>query len=137
MSFATLLVQTVPYASQQARVIEAALIGGLVWVVLIIVSFYPLLTLKSRIAVSKAMEITVIRNALKGDFSGVESSQFGQQLKEFTPADLMFYEDRVKNIWEWPVEAHIRRVLFFGLLPPLTWVLAAGVEIAFEMMLTS
>lgn len=135
VSFAMLLLELVPFASQKARVLEAALIGGLVWIILIVVSFYPLLTLKSRIAVAKSMEITVIRNALKGDFSGVSSSPFGQKLREFSPADLMFYEDRVKNIWEWPVEVHIRRVLIFGLLPPLTWVLAAGVEIAFEMMI--
>lgn len=135
MSFGMLLLQLVPYASQQTRVIEAALVGGLIWIVLIVISFYPLLTLKSRIAIAKSMEITVIRNALKGDFSGVRSSQFGEKLKAFTPADLMYYEDRVKNIWEWPVEAQIRRVLLFGLLPPLTWILAAAVEIVFEMVL--
>ena len=33
------------------------------------------------------------------------------QLKDFSPADLMYYEDRVKNIWEWPIEAHIRRLV--------------------------
>ena len=62
-------------------------------------------------------------------------SQFGDRLKHFTPADLMFYEDRIKAIWEWPFEAHVRRLVIFGLLPPLTWVLAALVEIMFETML--
>ena len=47
----------------------------------------------------------------------------------------MYYEDRVKNIWEWPIEAHIRRLVIFGLLPPLTWVLAAAVEVVFESVL--
>ena len=57
------------------------------------------------------------------------------QLKDFSPADLMYYVDRVKNIWEWPIEAHIRRLVIFGLLPPLTWVLAAAVEVVFESVL--
>jgi len=135
LSFALLLLQLVPFSSQQTRVVEAGLIGGLVWAVLIVVSFFPLLTLKSRIAVAKAMEISVVRNALQGDFSAVDSSQFGDKLRDFSPADLMYYEDRIKNVWEWPVEAQIRRVLIFGLLPPLTWVLAAGVEIVFEQIL--
>lgn len=135
LSFAMLILQVIPFSSQQARLIEAALMGGLIWVVLIVVSFVPLLTLKSRIAIAKAMEINVIRNALRGDFSGADRSQFGNRLKDFSPADLMFYEDRIKNIWEWPVEGHIRRLIIFGLLPPLTWVLAAGVEIIFESVL--
>ena len=57
------------------------------------------------------------------------------QLKDCTPAELMYYEDRVKNIWEWPIEAHIRRLVIFGLLPPLTWVLTAAVEVVFESVL--
>ncbi|XOV86694.1 MAG: hypothetical protein ACFHX7_17200 [Pseudomonadota bacterium] len=47
----------------------------------------------------------------------------------------MYYEDRIKNIWEWPFEAHIRRLVIFVLLPPLTWILAAAVEILFENFL--
>ena len=49
----------------------------------------------------------------------------------------MYYEDRIKAIWEWPFELHVRRLVIFGLLPPLTWVLAAGVEVVFEAMLVS
>ncbi|MEX0964746.1 MAG: hypothetical protein WDZ52_11970 [Pseudohongiellaceae bacterium] len=87
---------------------------------LIAPSMMPLITLKSRIAVAKSMEITFVRRALAGDFSGIEHSQFGRKLADFSPADLMYYEDRIKNIWEWPIEAQIRRLVIFGLLPPLT-----------------
>ena len=47
----------------------------------------------------------------------------------------MYFEDRVTNNGEWPIEAHIRRLVIFGLLPPLTWVLAAAVEVVFEGVL--
>ncbi len=134
-SFAVIVLQLAPFASQQSRIVEAALIAGFIWIVLLVISFLPLLTLKSRIAVAKTLEINVIRRALRGDFSGAQNSQFGQRLQDFSPADLMFYEDRIRNIWEWPIEGQIRQLVIFGLLPPVTWVLAAGVEIIFESVL--
>jgi hypothetical protein len=134
-SFGMLLYQIVPFPSLQRRMLQGGSIAALFLMAMIVVSLVPLFILKGRIAVAKQIEITQIRQVLKGDFSGVSQSHFGQRLAEFTPADLMYYEDRVKNIWEWPIEAHIRRLVIFGLLPPLTWVLAAAVEVIFESVL--
>lgn len=136
MSFGLLIFEMIPYPSLQVRMVQGSFFAGLVWVVLLVVSFLPLLILKSRIAVAKAMEISVIRRALMGDLSGVEYSRFGERLRDFSPADLMYYEDRIKNIWEWPFQVHIRRLVIFGLLPPLTWVLAAAVEFLFDSMIS-
>ena len=76
-----------------------------------------------------------MQRALPGDRDGLRASAFGPELNTFTAADLMYYEDRIRAVWEWPFEAHIRRLVIFGLLPPLTWVLAALVEIVFESAL--
>jgi hypothetical protein len=130
-----LIYQIVPFPSLQRRIFQGGSLAALFLAAMIVVSMVPLFILRARIAVAKQIEITQIRQALKGDFSGVGQSHFGAQLKDFTPADLMYYEDRVKNIWEWPIEAHIRRLVIFGLLPPLTWVLAAAVEVVFESVL--
>lgn len=135
-SFGVLLYELVPYSSLQRRLLGGSLIAGAVWLVLIGLSMMPLLILKSRIAVAKSIEINTIRRALTGDFSGSENSYFGARLSQFSPADLMYYEDRIKNIWDWPIEAQIRRLVIFGLLPPLTWILAAAVEVIFETMLS-
>lgn len=137
MSFGLLVYEMIPYASLQARLLRGSFFAGLIWLVLIVVSFLPLLFLKSRIAVAKAIEINAIRRALAGDLSGVAHCQFGERLREFSPADLMYYEDRIKSIWEWPFEVHVRRLVIFGLLPPLTWVMAAAVEMIFEGMIAS
>ena len=137
ISFGTLVYEMVPFASLQTRVLQAGMFAGLIWLALIAVSMVPLFVLKRRIAIAKKLEISVIRRALNGDLVDSGSSQFGERINEFSPADLMFYEDRIRNIWEWPFEDHIRRLVIFGLLPPLTWMLAAIIEIAFETFLTS
>ena len=108
-----LIYQIVPFPSLQRRIFQGGSLAALFLAAMIVVSMVPLFILRARIAVAKQIEITQIRQALKGDFSGVGQSHFGAQLKDFTPADLMYYEDRVKNIWEWPIEAHIRRLVIF------------------------
>ncbi len=135
-SFGLIIYELVPYASLQRRLMEGSIFAAFVWLILIIVSMLPLFLLKSRVAVAKKMEVNLIRRALNGDVRDVRHSQFGERLASFSPADLMFYEDRIKNIWEWPFEAQVRRLVLFGLLPPLTWVLAAAVEVVFETFLS-
>jgi hypothetical protein len=137
VSFVLIIYQLVPFASLQNRVLQIGMLMISIWLFLILISMIPLLILRSRIAVTKKLEINMIRRALNGDKSDLSGSQFGERLGNFEPGELMYYEDRVKNIWEWPFEAHIRRLVLFGLLPPLTWVLAAAVEVIFETMLVS
>ena len=105
------------------------------WFGLIVLSLIPVLTLKTRIEIAKDTEIELVRRALRHDDSALAQSQFGPRLADFGFGDLMIYEERIKNVWEWPLKAHIRRLLLFGLLPPLTWVMAAAVEVGFESVL--
>jgi len=135
VSFGVVIYELVPYASLQRRVLEATLIAGFIWLVLLLIAISPLFILRTRIALAKKMEIDLIRRALRGDLADAMRSQFGERLKRFSPADLMYYEDRITGIWEWPFQAQVRRIVIFGLLPPLTWVLAALVEIIFETFL--
>ena len=135
VSFGMLLFELAPYASLQRRVVGAGALGVAIWVMLLGVSFIPLFVSRRRIGAAKTVEINLVRRALRGDRDGLAASAFGPRLEEFSAADLMYYEDRVRAVWEWPFESHIRRVVIFGLLPPLTWVLAAGVEIIFESAL--
>ena len=45
---------------------------------------------------------------------------------------LLTYERQVLDIWVWPFSTQIKQMLLFGLLPPLSWLLAAFIEIAVE-----
>ncbi|MCB1646128.1 MAG: hypothetical protein KDI36_11780 [Pseudomonadales bacterium] len=135
MSFATLLYQMAPYESLQRRLLGSSLVVGFIWLLLVALSFIPLFIIKSRMSSAKAMEINLIRQALAGNLASAGQSHFGEKLADFSLGELMYYEDRIKNLWEWPFEAHVRRLVIFGLLPPLTWVLAALVEMSFETLL--
>ena len=41
----------------------------------------------------------------------------------------------IESLWDWPVAPHIQRVILFGMLPLITWVLAGMVENAVGVML--
>jgi hypothetical protein len=134
ISFGLLVYELVPYSSMQKRFMVTGLIGVLIWLVLMSFSLIPLFTLKSRVAVAKAQELNCIRRAIQGEPDSMEQSRLGSRIHEFALPDLLYYEDRIKNIWEWPFEAHIRRFIIFGFIPPLTWILAAIVESLFETL---
>ncbi len=131
-SFLLLVHEVAPYPSLQTRVLQVGFLSGLVWSALIVVSLVPVFKLKSRTVAVKVDEIDLVHRALRGEAVAQHTSRLGPQLSDFGLGDLMVYEERLKNLWEWPIRAHVRRLLLFGVLPPLTWVLAAAVEVGFE-----
>jgi hypothetical protein len=88
----------------------------------------PARIVRRRIADSKNREIKAVREALAGNRSALENSQISHFADEFKAPDLMAYEQQIKNIWEWPIQGYVQRILLYVLLPPLAWVLAALVE---------
>lgn len=89
---------------------------------------HPVRVIRDRIADIKQREIDAVRVALAGDRSSLANSQIAHISDEFSAPDLMMYEQYVKDIWEWPIQGYVQRLLFYVLLPPLAWVLAALVE---------
>ena len=53
----------------------------------------------------------------------------GRGVPTLTP-DLLTHQMFVESRWEWPIASHLQKLILFGLLPPLTWVLAATIEYA-------
>ncbi len=45
-----------------------------------------------------------------------------------TRSDLLSEQLFIESRWEWPISTHLQKLTFFGLLPPLSWVLAAVIE---------
>ena len=91
---------------------------------------------KQRIHVAKTIELNHVRRALvKGDRAHLNSSLIGEDAEKLTRVDLMYYEDRISKIKELPFTDRIRGMLLFGVLPPLTWVIAALIEIFIESLL--
>ena len=75
---------------------------------------------------SRAAEL--IGKAIAGDRSVLTNSRIRANKREFQMPDLLYYQDRIQSVWEWPLHTHVRRIAFYVILPPLAWVLAALVE---------
>jgi hypothetical protein len=42
--------------------------------------------------------------------------------------DLLMHQMFIESRWEWPIASHVQKLILFGLLPHLTWVVAAMIE---------
>jgi hypothetical protein len=100
---------------------------------LIIISLYviPFNRFKARMRSKKIQELSSVNAALSGNAKALENSLL---LGEDHPSkiDLLIYRDRITAIKEWPFTDRIRALVLFGILPPLTWVIAALIEILIE-----
>ena len=86
----------------------------------------PIVTLARRIRAIKDSELSIIREELMHIEAGIRSES--NQVDSLMVRQ-MFIESRK----EWPIGPQLQRVFFFGLLPPLTWTLAATIENILKM----
>lgn len=88
--------------------------------------FYPVLVLRNRVRKEKEKALEVLFKSLQGETAGFDSPEpsAASQRKSDLLAHLMFVESR----WEWPIASHITKLVLWGLLVPLTWVLSATIE---------
>lgn len=106
------------------------------WVSIMVIGFVvlgvwitePVFVMRDRIQETKERELELLVKAIKGDRSVLSESQISHMQNEFAGPDLLAYEQRIRNVWEWPVQGFVQRILLYVLLPPLAWVLAALVE---------
>jgi len=89
---------------------------------------YPVFILRNRIRSCKLSQLDLVKKALKEDqgiLAGLSRYDTGTSVSmDGMLTRQMFLESR----WEWPIATHIQRLILFGLLPPITWVLAATIE---------
>ena len=102
---------------------------ALVFVLFLLVSI-PLTRIRSRLKQAKIEESRLITQALTGNRLALNDSRISAHQDEFKMPDLLYYQDRIHSVWEWPLHAHIRRIAFYLVLPPLAWVLETFVETA-------
>ncbi len=100
--------------------------------VLMSIYFVPYSIFRKRIAVVKALELNRVALALKGDRTLLQDSLISADSRELNVIDLLYYQSLIRNIREWPFTTRIRSLILFGVLPPLTWVVAALIEILIE-----
>ena len=100
---------------------------------LIIISLYlvPYNHFRHRMHFHKHQELNCIAAALSGNYASLDHSLLRDEPQP-TKIDLLYYQDRIRGIKEWPFTDRIRALVLFGILPPLTWVIAALIEISIE-----
>jgi len=103
---------------------------------MIIISLYllPYNQFRRRMHLSKQQELNSIGAALRGNQAALSHSLLKNE-EQPTIINLLYYQDRIRNIREWPFTDRIRALVLFGVLPPLTWVIAALIEIMIESSL--
>ncbi len=100
---------------------------------LFIISLYiiPYNIFRKRMRSSKAQELNSIGAALNGNLNALNETLLAGEERP-SKIDLLYYRDRIDAIKEWPFTNRMRTMVLFGILPPLTWVIAAFIEIFIE-----
>ena len=92
----------------------------------VLFDLYPVLVLRNRVREEKEKELKNVFQSL-----GSDSANFGSLKLSATPqhkSDLLTHLMFVESRWEWPIASHVTKLVLWGLLVPLTWVLSATIE---------
>lgn len=89
---------------------------------------YPVWILRNRIRDKRIAEMDQITLALRGDKEAVKTIVIQGLGRPTTTADLLTHQMFLESRWDWPIASHVQKLVLFGLLPPLAWVLAAMIE---------
>ena len=82
---------------------------------------YPIWIIRCRVRVLKASALEATQYKISNLDLTIESDR-GEH------AYLMTQQMYIESRWEWPLSSHLQTIILFGLLPPMTWVMAATIE---------
>jgi hypothetical protein len=111
-----------------AVVMQLLLIMAFFIVSFLLLYAYPIWMLRNRIRDKKLAEMDQITQALRGDKEAVKTINIHALDAPTTAADLLTHRMFLDSLWDWPIASHLQKLILFGLLPPLTWVVAAMIE---------
>jgi len=89
---------------------------------------YPVLILRNRIRDKKKLELDKVYRCLHGEKEAVSTITIQGLGAPTTTADLLTHRMFLHSLWDWPVATHVQKLVLFGLLPPVTWVVATMIE---------
>ena len=100
---------------------------GLVFPIFLLYA-YPILILRNRIRDEKQRELNIVFQSLQGNDEAIKAISIQGRGVPISTSDLLTHQMFLESRWEWPIASHVQKLILFGLLPPLTWVLAATIE---------
>jgi hypothetical protein len=107
---------------------RVSLVIAFTFFVMVLPYVYPVWILRNRIRDKKIAEMDQITLALRGDKEAVKTIVIKGLGTPTTTADLLTHQMFLESRWDWPIASHVQKLVLFGLLPPLAWVLAAIIE---------
>jgi hypothetical protein len=128
LSLLPLAVLYVDDPTNTANMMRFSLVFAFVATVMLLPYTYPVWILRNRIRDKKIAEMGQITLALRGDKVAVKTIVIRGLGTPTTTADLLTHQMFLESRWEWPIASHVQKLILFGLLPPLTWMLAAMIE---------
>jgi hypothetical protein len=111
-----------------AILMRVSLASVITVVVMLLPYTYPVWILRNRIRDKKLAEMGQITRSLRGDEEAVKTINIHALDAPTTAADLLTHQMFLESRWDWPIASHLQKLILFGLLPPLTWVVAAMIE---------
>jgi len=108
--------------------IALAILITLLFVPTILLYIAPVWSLRNRIRDAKTEQLELISRSLKGDREAYARVLEIESSSDISKIELLTRQMFVESRWEWPIASHIQRLVLFGLLPPITWILAAIIE---------
>ena len=111
-----------------AILMQVSLFVVILGVVMLLPYAYPVWILRNRIRDKKLAEMDQITLALRGDKEAVKTINIHALDAPTTAADLLTHQMFLNSLWDWPIASHVQKLVLFGLIPPLAWVLAAMIE---------
>jgi hypothetical protein len=124
----TLMMLFVDEPTTTVSMMRLSLVFGFVATAMLLPYAYPVWILRNRIRDKKIAEMGQITLALRGDKEAVKTIHIHALDAPTTAADLLTHRMFLDSLWEWPIASHVQKLILFGLLPPLTWMLAAMIE---------
>lgn len=115
-------------AVNTAFLMQMSLVVVFTMVAMVLPYVYPVWILRNRIRDKKIAEMDQITLALRGDKEAVKTIVIQGLGTPTTTADLLTHQMFLESRWDWPIASHVQKLVLFGLLPPLAWVLAAMIE---------
>ncbi|MFT7043669.1 MAG: hypothetical protein ACJAW7_002431 [Candidatus Azotimanducaceae bacterium] len=131
LSINTLMMLFVDEPTTTVSMMRLSLVFGFVAAVMLLPYIYPVWILRNRIKDKKIAEMaqnTRSLQSLRGDDEVMSTISSQGRGASTTTADLLTYRMFLDSLWEWPIASHVQKLILFGLLPPLTWVVAAMIE---------
>jgi hypothetical protein len=117
--------------------VDPATSRAILWIILafalvltpmVLLYAHPVLILRNRIKEEKVRELDIVFQALEGNNEVIKSGRIKSRDVPMSTGDLLIQRMFIESLWEWPIAAHVQKLVLFGLLPPLAWVLAAMIE---------